>query len=401
VSQKAITVGFPFSGDDIGGSHISALNLIASFDRERINPIVFVHHPRKALSRYLDEHRIDYVSIEDIDVLSPQRDRGLGRQSYSALRYPISMMKIIRLLRDHRIDIVHTNDGAIHTTWALPTYLAGAKLLWHHRGDPRARAVNVLAPLLAKHVVTVSKFAQPAKPLLPLKGRLSVLHSPFKHPEQTPDREECRLALVRELGLPEKTRFVGYFGLLNERKRPLRFVEAVHAFQQSNPDFPVAGLLFGTPEQAGPRLDLDTAERARALGIADKIHLMGFRHPVAPYMCGVDILLVPAMSEPFGRTLIEAMMYGTPVIATNHGGNPEAIEDNVTGFLVEPENPGAFVAPMERLLKDRDEWQRISERARTSTLAAYGIKPHVDGIVSIYQRILGRKPPDVATQRAH
>ncbi|OCP10093.1 hypothetical protein BC374_15560 [Ensifer sp. LC13] len=399
MSQKTITVGFPFSGDDIGGSHISALNLISSFDRDRINPIVFVHHPHKALSRYLDENKIEYVTIEDIDILSPQRD--LGRQSFSALRYPISMLKIIRLLKSHRIDIVHTNDGAIHTTWALPTYLAGAKLLWHHRGDPRARAVNMLAPLLAKHVVTVSRFAQPAKPVLPLKGRISVLHSPFKHPDQTPDREECRLALARELGLPEETRFVGYFGLLNERKRPLRFVEAVHAFHRSNPDFPIAGLLFGTPEQAGPRLDLDTAELARTLGIADKIHLMGFRHPVAPYMCGVDILLVPAMSEPFGRTLIEAMMYGTPVIATNHGGNPEAIENNVTGFLVEPEKPQAFVAPMELLLKDRNEWSRISEQARVSTLAAYGIKPHVDGIVSIYQRILGRKVADAATHRAH
>jgi glycosyltransferase involved in cell wall biosynthesis len=399
VSQKKITVGFPFSGDDIGGSHISALNLVSSFDRDRINPIVFVHHPRKALSKYLDEHKIEYVAIEDIDILSPQRD--LGKQSFSALRYPLSMLKIIRLLRRHRIDIVHTNDGAIHTTWALPTYLAGAKLLWHHRGDPRARAVNMLAPLLAKHVVTVSRFAQPAKPLLPLDGRLSVLHSPFKHPDQLPDREACRLALARELGLSEETRFVGYFGLLNERKRPLRFVEAVDAFHRSNPDFPIAGLLFGTPEQSGPRLDLETAEHARALGIADKIHLMGFRHPVAPYMCGVDILLVPAMSEPFGRTLIEAMMYGTPVIATNHGGNPEAIENNVTGFLVEPEKPQAFVAPMELLLKDRNEWHRISERARVSTLAAYGIKPHVDGIVSIYQRILGQKPADTAAQHAH
>ncbi|WP_234883290.1 glycosyltransferase [Ensifer adhaerens] len=128
---------------------------------------------------------------------------------------------------------------------------------------------------------------------------------------------------------------------------------------------------------------------------------MGFRHPVAPYMCAVDILLVPAMSEPFGRTLIEAMMYGTPVVATNHGGNPEAIENNVTGFLVEPENPEAFVAPMEHLLKDRNEWQRISETARTSTLAAYGIKPHVDGIVSIYQRILGRRPSDISAHAAH
>ncbi len=121
---------------------------------------------------------------------------------------------------------------------------------------------------------------------------------------------------------------------------------------------------------------------------------MGFRQPIAPCMSGVDILLVPAINEPFGRTIIEAMMYGTPVIATDHGGNPEAIENGVTGFLVEPENPQAFVAPMELLLKNAGEWKHISEQARVSALATYGIKPHVDGIVSIYQRILERKATD-------
>ncbi|WP_457578668.1 hypothetical protein [Ensifer adhaerens] len=253
--QKEITVGFPFSGDAFGGSHISALNLISSLDRKRVRPIIFVHYPDQALSHYLDENKIDYVSIKDIAVLhSKHSSVGAGRRSVSALRYPIAILKIIKLLRRHRIDIVHTNDGAIHATWALPTYLAGAKLLWHHRGDPSARAVNVLAPVLAAHVVTVSSFSQPVRPVLPLKGRMSVLHSPFKHPERTLDREACRLALVREVGLPDETRLVGYFGIFNERKRPLRFVEAVHTFHRSNPNFPIAGLLFGAPDQTERRL---------------------------------------------------------------------------------------------------------------------------------------------------
>ena len=49
--------------------------------------------------------------------------------------------------------------------------------------------------------------------------------------------------------------------------------------------------------------------------------------------------MVTARGEPFGRTLIEAMHLGTPVIATRHGGNPEAIEDGRNGFLVDPDDP--------------------------------------------------------------
>lgn len=340
--------------------------------------------------RYLNGRNLSYINMEDVDVLKPRHSNSVRRVALAALKYPWSIFKLLRFLRQHKIEIVHTNSGLIHTTWALPAVLSGAKLLWHHRGDPTAKGVNIVAPLLASHVVTVSKFAQPSSPLISLKNRMSVVHSPFDHPTVLPDRDECRLAVTRELGLREDTRFVGYFGALIDRKRPLRFVEAVHAFHMQNPDFPIAGLLFGPPEQYGVRLDGEVMALAQKLGIADRIHVMGFRLPVAPYMCSVDILLVPAVNEPFGRTLIEAMLFGTPVIATNHGGNPEAIDHGRTGFLVEPENPAAFVEPMNILLKNPDEWRRISEAARTSALASYGVRRHVDAIMSIYRQLAGR-----------
>ncbi|OWK22611.1 hypothetical protein AJ87_42870 [Rhizobium yanglingense] len=117
---------------------------------------------------------------------------------------------------------------------------------------------------------------------------------------------------------------------------------------------------------------------------------MGFRSPINRLMCAMDILLVPAINEPFGRTLIEAMLLGTPVVATNHGGNPEAIVDGETGYLVEPEVPSAFVPPMAKLLKDPSEWQRVSGNAQKSALARYGIRPHAEQIMHIYRQLAGR-----------
>lgn len=392
MEKKPIVVAFPFAGDDFGGSDISAVQLISSLDREKVKPIVMLHSNKGDFSKYLNGKNVSYIGLGDVDVLRPRHGNSLRKMISSAVKYPWALFKLLRFLRQHKIDIVHTNNGLIHTTWALPAVLSGAKLLWHHRGDPTAKGVNILAPFLASHVVTVSRFAQPSSPLIPLKNRMSVVHSPFDHPATLPNRTECRLAMARELGLREDTRFVGYFGALIDRKRPLRFVEAVHAYHQKYPDVPIAGLLFGPPEQYGMRLDGEVRALAQKLGIADKIHLMGFRLPVAPYMCSVDILLVPAVNEPFGRTLIEAMLLGTPVIATNHGGNPEAIDHGRTGYLVEPENPAAFVEPMHRLLTDQAEWQRISETARSSALTSYGVRCHVDSIMTIYQQLAGRKP---------
>jgi len=106
-------------------------------------------------------------------------------------------------------------------------------------------------------------------------------------------------------------------------------------------------------------------------------------------MGGVDVLLVPAVREPFGRTLIEAMLLGTPVIATADGGNIEAIEDGVTGFLVKPEDPDAFTEPLLRLLTDPDCWQRISEVARLRAKSDYSVETHIAKITAIYRVLLG------------
>jgi glycosyltransferase involved in cell wall biosynthesis len=151
------------------------------------------------------------------------------------------------------------------------------------------------------------------------------------------------------------------------------------------------GLLFGQPENGGPRLDQEVSRRAAELGVSAYVHLMGFRSPIAAFMCAVEALLVPAVNEPFGRTLIEAMLLGTPVIATNHGGNPEAIRDGENGWLVAPENAEAFVQPLHRLLTDNAEWRRISEHARAQALIQYGTRAHVSGIINIYKEMVGQR----------
>jgi glycosyltransferase involved in cell wall biosynthesis len=380
-------VAFPFVGGEFGGSDISATKLITSLDRSRIAPIVFLHDAAGDMAAYLRDVGLDFVHVEGVDVLRPRQGRSRSQLAQAALSYPSAVLKLRHLLKQYQVDIVHTNNGLIHSTWAVPAALAGARLVWHHRGDPTARGVNIVAPVFADHIVTVSNFSRPSRPMLPVKKRISVIHSPFDHPPELPDRQACRMALIDELGVSKETRFFGYFGALIDRKRPLLFVKAIHAFIKANPGVPVAGLLFGPPSQYGVRMDVAVDDLARSLGIAGNIRVMGFRRPVEPFMSAVDALLVPAVNEPFGRTLIEAMMLGTPVIATNHGGNPEAISHGRTGFLVEPENPEAFVAPMTTLVTDPFEWERISSQARYEALRDYSVEFHTSRIMEIYQRL--------------
>lgn len=386
-----IVVAFPFIGDELGGSHISAISLIAEIDAREVSPLILLHREGELLAEYLKQRGIPYLIAPECPILSPSRRAPRSNPIFTGIDYLASVPGLVRFLRKQGVDVVHTNDGRMHATWALPARLSGARLLWHHRGDPTAQGANMLAPLLANQIVTVSNFAQPRWPILPIKRRIRVIHSPFDHPPSIPDRQECRMAMVRELGIPDDVRFVGYFGGLIERKRPLLFVEVIAEYSRRHPEIALHGLLFGKPEAGGPPLDEDVRRLAEERGVSDRVHVMGFRAPVSPYMCAVDALLVPAVNEPFGRTLVEAMLLGTPVIATNHGGNPEAIRDGENGLLVAPEDAGAFITPLHRLLTDGTEWHRISEHARAQALVRYGTHAHVSGITNIYKEMVGRR----------
>lgn len=388
--SRRIRIAFPFIGSELGGSHISAVGLISGLDTEKFTPIIVLHKRGLILEKFLTARSLPFLVAPQVDILSPTERPGLLQTLPATIAFLQSTVRLVKFLRAHEVDIVHTNDGRMHATWALAARLAGAKLLWHHRGDPTARGVNTLAPLLANHIVTVSKFVRPLKPIVPVTGRLTVLHSPFDHPESLPDREACRQRFIEELRVPSDARFVGYVGSLIERKRPVRFVEAVHAFLERYPDYPLHGLIFGASPPEGPHLEEAVRKRAEGLGIVGRVHLLGFRAPIAPCMGALDALLVPAVNEPFGRTLIEAMLLETPVIATAHGGNPEAIDDGVNGYLVEPEKPEAFVPALAKLLLDGREWQRISATARDSARAKYGNRTHIEGISHLYEGLVSK-----------
>jgi glycosyltransferase involved in cell wall biosynthesis len=386
VSQQPIRVCYPFIGDGIGGSHISALKLISQIDRKLVEPLIVLHQPDGILSKFIHELGLEFVGLPNLELIAPAARQGASKTKLGDY-FGKTLPYLRRFLRSHRVQIVHTNDGRIHVTWALAARLAMSKVVWHHRADPDARGVNLVAPLLANQIISVSRFSQPRRPILPVARKLTVVRSPFEHPQSVMDKLEARKAVIDELGCSRQTRLLGYFGGLIDRKRPLLFVDIIKKFCERYPEIPVAGLLYGSNAPDGPDFSTRIRERAYDLGIEDRIFQMGFRQPIEPHFRAMDIMLVPAVNEPFGRTLIEAMMLGTPVIATNHGGNPEAITDGMNGFLVDPENAAAFVEPIHSLLTDDRIVNRIRDAALSSSHERYGTATHVAQITNIYQKL--------------
>jgi glycosyltransferase involved in cell wall biosynthesis len=88
----------------------------------------------------------------------------------------------------------------------------------------------------------------------------------------------------------------------------------------------------------------------RSLNLSDHFHFVGGVANLREYLSTADIFVLPSRSEGFSNAIVEAMAASLPVVATNVGGNAEAVTDGVNGFIVQSEDPAALAAAIARLL---------------------------------------------------
>ena len=380
-----IRIAFPFTYDAVGGNHISALNLIRHLDRARFDPVVLLDN---AQGRVAELFRTEAIPFEPITEAPPLPDEALGVSASAGAmaRYGISRVSALaRRIRRQRIAIVHSNDGRMHVFGGLAARLSGARHVWHHRSDPDSFGFRHLAPALADHVVTVSRFVGPRPGWWSTAKRWTVVPSPFDTEAAPQDRAACRARLLGELEAPADAAIIGFFANFTERKRPLAFVRAIAALKAGKPGRPLAAPMFGKPFDIDEE---DVRRLAAELGVADIVRPMGFRYPPEPLLAGCDVLLVTSVREPFGRTLIEAMLLKTLVVAVDSGGNPEAIEDRVNGHLVPADDASAAALRLAEIVRQPGAADTIVARARDDALSRFGMERHAQSIMRIYEQLL-------------
>ncbi|MDX0375954.1 glycosyltransferase [Sinorhizobium meliloti] len=376
-------VCFPFIGDLVGGSHMSSLGLIQNLPKSRFVPLVVLHQTDGPVADLFRREGIDFVAAPVLNRL----ERAAPRNGAAVVNVMRTLPALVPFLRANNASIVHTNDGRTHLIWGLAARVAGSKHLWHHRGDATSFGLRRVAPWLPNRLVAVSKFASPRPGLFSAAGKCSVVHSPFDVMKMDGfERVEARENVLAAIGCSPDTKLVGYVGTLVDRKRPILFVEAVAALKRLSPETKVAGLFFGNALNG---LDDAARSRAEALGIADCIHFMGFRYPGEPWIAGLDALLVTAVNEPLGRTLVEAMLLATPVIAADSGGNPEVVENGKTGMLVRADDPDEFAKACLVLFSNAALREHIVETARKEVRARFSFERHVQAITSVYEELMG------------
>ena len=378
-SNSPRRVLFPFVGDTVGGSHISAIELVGGLDPARFKPIVTVHQ-EGTLQSYLESRGIAFERAPNLDL-----DPFSGNQARDAAAALRTVPRLVRLLRRLRIDIVHTHDARMHFLWGPAAKLSRARFVLHLRNIVQSRIS--FSSRFADSILAVSEYCR-SHYSPGIAARIHVVPNPFRPPCSKEGRGPCRHRLLDEAGgSPQTKAIVGYVSNFVHRKRPVLFVETAARLRDRFGDdifFPMFGETGGTRDKTvRRRVNAKIAE----YGLTSCCVLMGPRFPIEPWMMGFDVLVAPAVNEPYGRTLIEAMLCGTPVVAADDGGNKEIICNRNTGLLVDADDAAAFARAVAKLLHTPQMAKAIATAAETWARATHSVETHVERIQSIYDSL--------------
>jgi glycosyltransferase involved in cell wall biosynthesis len=188
-----------------------------------------------------------------------------------------------------------------------------------------------------------------------------------------------------DLKQPIDTHLVLFIG----RLRPVKGVEfGIRAFAAALKQHPKMHLALAGEGELLQQLQAISVE----LGIADNVTFLGVRNDLPDLLAAADSLIMPSLNEGFPRVAIEAMASGTPVIATNVGGNPEAIIDEETGILVPSKDVPALTAALVRLVTDDQLQERLGSAGKERSNQNYSVEKYTSRLDELYSQLLNIAP---------
>lgn len=152
-----------------------------------------------------------------------------------------------------------------------------------------------------------------------------------------------RFSKRREIGVPEDAFMLLSVGELNSNKNHQVIVKALAQLKNPKIHYVIAGL--------GDKKEY-LLELAKSLGVAEQLHLVGYRNDISELNCSADVFCFPSMREGLGLAAIEAMACGLPLITSNmHGINDYSI-DSVTGYKCDACDILGFSSAIKKLYDD-------------------------------------------------
>jgi hypothetical protein len=136
----------------------------------------------------------------------------------------------------------------------------------------------------------------------------------------------------------------------------------------------------------GP-LRRELENRAKQLGVIDRVRFLGWRTDRAALLRAADICVLPSRYEPFGTVILEAWAAGTPLVACASAGPAAHVEDGVTGLLTPIDDAGALADAIKRVLDDEELRRRLVAQGYAAYIKDYTRESVTQQWVRLYKTL--------------
>ena len=156
------------------------------------------------------------------------------------------------------------------------------------------------------------------------------------------------------------------------------------------PQFPEASFSIAG-DVLDPAYFAELEALVRDLNLTGRFRFTGGIANLHEHLASADIFVLPSRSEGFSNAIVEAMAASLPVVATDVGGNAEAVQEGLTGSLVPPDDPAALAAAIARLLTDPSQAKAMGEAGRHLASENFTAEAMMRRITATYQSLLSSK----------
>lgn len=367
----------------LGGANFSMISLIEHLRSFDIESHVLI--PKAGpIEDFLEGKGIPYSIYKYGSLRTVDRGR-IGNFCSVYIRKFINYITAIRIKQkfQSQVDIIHANSSLTFLGETLKRQMK-VPLVWHLRefgekdygfifpgGVQKARKQYENADALIAISKSINDYYREC--ICP-NGRLKVIYNGV---------DEAKFVNTNKKDSRSSTIRLCIVGGISESKNQVELIRALNTLQET--DFSLDIIGDGVPEYI---LELKSQI---GKSLAEKVHFLGERKDIPALLGNYDIGIITSKNEAFGRVIIEYMLAGLAVIASNAGACPELIQNNHDGVLYELGNPEDLAMKLRQLIKDNEYRSLLADKAKQKALHYFTATNNARKIADLYSEILSKQ----------
>ena len=388
-SQKT-KVLYLHAGAELYGADKILLELLTDLDKTKFKPIVLLPNDGPLVNK-IKNIGVD-VQIVHYPIIRRKFFTVIGILKYS-LKYLKYGIILSRFVKKNEVNVIHVNTTAV-LEGAFIKVFNNVPLVWHiHEIIMSPKIMFKFFSYIIQHVsnriVTVSDAT-----------RNRLLESNYVSSDKTytiynginseniisHNNYETKKIMKSQLNIPNDSKVIGMVGRINSWKGQSDFVGAVNQLFRENKN--IHAVMVGSVFEGEEFRFEELKNEINKTIFPNQIHIVQFTEDIADFYSLFDVFVLPSTRpDPFPTVVLEAMANRLPIVAYNHGGVTEMIEDKKSGYLVDVGQIEKLAESISYLVNNDQQRKLIGEAAHFRQMSLFNKKIFVKKFEKVYENV--------------